>query len=160
MTHPPEVKRPKHKADHPLRSSVEVKMRVAVYLPPLNASTSVNLNRTLSLSISLSPSVYQALSSSVQIFNLFLLSFFLSFTFSVILFLPVFDLDSPVNAGTSLRAEYPGESGVNNGSGKHSFHQSIQTGPRIHRTSYSMGTESYFYWGRDDWSVKLTLASM
>jgi hypothetical protein len=28
------------------------------------------------------------------------------------LFLRVFDLDSAVGAGTSLRAEYPGESGV------------------------------------------------
>jgi len=111
VTHPPEVKRPEHKVDHPLRSSVEVKTRADAYHPPLNAFTSVHLNRTLSLSISLSPSVYQALSRSVPIFNLFFLSFFPYFPVSIILFLPVFDLDSLVGAGTSLRAEYPGESG-------------------------------------------------
>lgn len=157
MTHPHEVKRPEHKADHPLRSSVEVKTRVAVHLPPLNAFTSIHLNNfiTLYFFISICSSSSLKVCSNLQ----FIFPIVLSFPISVILLLPVFDPDSPVGAGTSLRAEYPWESGVNTGSGKHSFHHSIQSGPRIHRTSYSMGTESHFYWGRDDWSVKLTLAS-
>jgi hypothetical protein len=120
VTHPPEVKQPEHKADHPLRSSAEVKTRVAAYHPPLHAFTSVHLDRTLSLSISLSPSVYQAHSRSVQIFHFAFLSFFLSLSLSYslrIFFLPVFDLDSTVGAGTTPRAERPGESGDQNPAG-------------------------------------------
>jgi len=115
VTHPPEVKRLEHKADHPLRSSAEVKTRVAAYLPPLHAFTSVHLDRTLSHSISLSPTVYQALSRSVPILNFFFVSFFF-FSFHSLpyfcLFL-IFDLDSAVGAATTLRAKYPEKSVVN-----------------------------------------------
>jgi hypothetical protein len=111
LTHPAEVKQPEHKPDHPLRSSAEVKTRVSVYLPLLRVFTSIHLDRTLSLYFFISI----CLSSSLEVyFNLqFRFSLVLSFTVSAFLFLPVFDLDSTVGAGTSLRAEYPGESGVN-----------------------------------------------
>jgi hypothetical protein len=115
VTHPPEIKRPEHKADRPLRSSAEVKTRVAVNVPPLYVFTSVHLDRTLSFSFSLSPSVYQALSRYISIFNFLFLSFFLSFTVSCIFCFFLFLVWTARGGGArySLRAEHPAESRVN-----------------------------------------------
>jgi len=159
VTHLPEVKRPEHKADHPLRPNAEVKTRVAVHLPPLHAFTSVHLDRTLSLSISLSPSVYQALSRFISIFNFvflsFLLTFFLSQSPYFCFFLSLIWTARWVQ-GLAYGLNILGSQGSAPGRGENSFQNSIQTGPRIHRTSYSMGDEGYFYRGKDDWSLKLT----
>lgn len=78
VTHPPEVKRPEHRAAHPLRSSDEVKTGVAVYLSPLHAFTSVYLERILSLSVSLSPSSSLKVCSNLQFLSPLVLSFFQS----------------------------------------------------------------------------------
>jgi len=76
VTHLPEVKQPEHKADHPLRSSAEVKTRVAAYLPPLHAFTFRQNFITLYYFISI------CLSSSLKVYFNLQLRFPLVLSFS------------------------------------------------------------------------------